>query len=81
MADVKIEQLKNEASVISKLCDVLKYSSFTGHMAQDVAIGQMYLQGLYKHMLLEVEKLEATPTNPANVVTVLDQKPQIEVVK
>ena len=41
-----IEQLKNELKVIGYIQDALKYGQFQGTHAQNVAIGQMYLQGL-----------------------------------
>lgn len=88
--DPKVTQLENEAKVIGKVLDVLKYCSFSGHMAQDVAIGQMYLQGLHKHMLLEVTKLEASldkaltpvasaPLESKVTTSVVDQTPAITV--
>lgn len=51
--------LKREADVVNKIRELLMSGQFRGVVAQDVAIGQMYLQGLYKAMSVEIEKNKA----------------------
>lgn len=54
-------QLENELAVIGKILDALKYGSFQGTHAQDVAIGQMYLQGLYNNLGKMVSEAKQKP--------------------
>jgi hypothetical protein len=77
MDSKQLEQLENELKVIGKLLDCLKYCNFSGHMAQDVAIGQMYMQGLHKHLKDAIAAAHESVNKP--VVT--DDKPVVEVVK
>ncbi len=70
-------RLENETKVVGKILDVMKYCTFSGHMAQDVAIGQLYLQGLHTHMKAEVVRLAETE----KTVQVVSDVPAIEVVK
>jgi len=79
----QLDNMKRELDVINKICSVLSYGQFSGALAQDVAISQMYLQGLAKHMKGEYEKLEHSikAVEPTNTVTVVDQTPVVEVIK
>lgn len=53
----KYSNLKRETEVIGHTHDLLKLGTFPGHLAEKVAISQMYLQGLYKQMSNELSKL------------------------
>lgn len=53
----KYENMKREAEVIGKTHDLLKLCTFPGHLAQDLVMSQIYLQGLYKAIQVEVDKL------------------------
>lgn len=52
-------QLENELAVIGRIQDALKYGQFQGTHAQDVAIGQLYLQGLYKALEGQIKALKS----------------------
>ena len=65
-------QLENELNVIGKICDCLKYGSFQGTHAQDVAIGQMYLQGLYNNLSKIVKEAKDKPLESKPEPVVVD---------
>lgn len=55
-SQMQYQNLKRECDVVGKTHDLLKLGIFKGHLAQDLAISQMYMAGLYKSLLAEVEK-------------------------
>jgi len=57
----RYKQLQNETNIVGKAHDLLMTGRFPGGAAQDLAVCQMYLQGLYTHLKAEVDKLAPLP--------------------
>lgn len=66
----KYNQLMREINVIQTIGHLLLQGKFSGAMAQDLSIAQMYVQGLHKHLKAEADKMAPLPlpeVNPAAV--------------
>ena len=59
MNQAEYENLKRERDVVAKAHDCLKLSQFPGHLAQEVAISQIYLKGLVDRLDVEIKKQAA----------------------
>lgn len=66
------DALKNELNVIGKIGDLLKLGVFQGTHAQDVAIAQMYIQGLYKNLQAHMSELKNKPVETKASPAVID---------
>lgn len=53
----KLHALEREMEVIGKVHDLLKLGTFQGQYAQDLAISQMYMQGLHQRIKAEVDRI------------------------
>jgi hypothetical protein len=60
----KYNNLLREVNVIKTIGQFLMSGKFSGAAAQDLAISQMYIQGLLKHMQAECDKLAPLPLPP-----------------
>jgi hypothetical protein len=59
--ELKYQNLKRETEVIEKVWNLLMQGKFSGAAAQDLAISQMYIQGLHKHLKAECDKIAPLP--------------------
>lgn len=53
----KYTNLLRETEMVNKIFQLLLQGKFSGAAAQDLAVGQMYVQGLYKHLKAECDKM------------------------
>lgn len=76
----KLHALEREMEVIGKVHDLLKLGTFQGQYAQDLAISQMYMQGLHQRIKAEVDRLSPLEL-PEQPVYAVPSEPVVEAAK